>query len=252
MILLAPVGVVDIKGAHHAFKGRPQQGSASSEAVNGKSALSPAHEARAAMKTAIAETPKLGEAVPANLHRKVTSAVARGIDISSLLVLQSAEPSNIKIPTESWPGANGAPADSDLIFLDFGYSAKGGVPGGNGGGGKDKGGGDPTVLSKYVSGDEGGYNIEIIFKGSWTSDLQTAFINSAEQISDLIVGDIADVFYRGKTIDDIRIVAKLTDIDGPGGILGQAGPTAIRTDGYLPATAIMEFDVAFQYRAFGQ
>ena len=198
------------------------------------------------MKTAFAETPELGEAVPANPHDKVTSAIVLGIGIPSLLILQSAEPSDIEIPAESGPGANGAPADSDLIFLDFGYSAKGGVPGGNGGGGggKDKGGGDPTVLSKYVSGDEGGYNIEIIFKGSWTSDLQTAFINSAEQVSDLIVGDIADVVYRGKTIDDIRIVAKLTDIDGPGGILGQAGPTAIRTDGYLPATAIMEFDIA--------
>ena len=148
-------------------------------------------------------------------------------------------------PTESGPGAGGAPADSDLIFLDFDFSGKGGVPGGNGGGGK--GGGndsDPNVLSNYVSGDEGAYNIESNFKGSWTSDLQTAFVNASELISDLIVGDIADVFYRGKIIDDIRIDAKLTEIDGEGGILGQAGPTAIRTDGYLPATAIMEFDVA--------
>lgn len=154
----------------------------------------------------------------------------------------------ISFSAESGPAASGAPADSDLIFLDFGFSAKGGggKGGGNGGGGKDKGGGggDPDVLSKYVSGDEGGYNIEINFKGSWTADLQTAFITSSELISDLIVGDIADVFYRGKVIDDIRIDAKLTDIDGTGGILGQAGPTAIRTDGFLPATAIMEFDVA--------
>ncbi len=155
----------------------------------------------------------------------------------------------ISFSAESGPGASGAPADSDLIFLDFGASGKGGVPGGNGGGnggGKGGGGGgdDPNVLSQYVSGDDGGYNIEINFKGSWTADLQTAFITSSELISDLIVGDIADVFFRGKVIDDIRIDAKLTDIDGTGGILGQAGPTAIRTDGYLPATAIMEFDVA--------
>ena len=156
----------------------------------------------------------------------------------------------ISSAAESGPGAGGAPADSDLIFLDFGVSGTGGVPGGNGGGGgKDKGGGgggdgDSGVVSKYVSGDEGGYNIEINFKGSWTADLQTALINSAELISDLIVGDIADVFYRGKIIDDIRIDATLTDIDGIDGILGRAGPTAIRTDGYLPATAIMEFDVA--------
>ena len=221
----APVGVGNITGAHHAFKGRPQLGSASAETVKGKIADGPAHQARASIEAA-----NPGEAAPANLHGKVTSAVARGIDISSLLVLQSAEPSG-----------------SDLIFLDFEVSAKGGIPGGNGGGGggKDKGGGgDPTVLSTYTSGDAGGYNIEINFKGSWTSDLQAAFITSSEQLSALITGDIADVFYRGKIIDDIRIDVKLSDIDGEGGILGRAGPTAIRTDGYLPATAIMEFDIA--------
>ncbi|MCZ6607619.1 MAG: hypothetical protein O7A64_08135 [Alphaproteobacteria bacterium] len=158
----------------------------------------------------------------------------------------------ISSAAESGPGAGGAPADSDLIFLDFGVSGKGGVPGGNGngGGGKDKGGGDdPNVLSTYTSGDENKddsveYNIEINFKGSWTADLKEAFTLSADLISGLITEDIADVFWRGKIIDDIRIEAKLTEIDGEGDILGRAGPTAIRTDGFLPAVAIMEFDVA--------
>ncbi len=157
----------------------------------------------------------------------------------------------ISFSAESGPGASGAPADSDLIFLDLQFSAKGGIPGGNGGGGNGGGGkgggdkgGDDGVLSTYTSGPDGGYNIEINFKGSWTADLQTAVINSADLISDLITDDIFDVFYRGKIIDDIRIDAKLTEIDGPGFILGQAGPTAIRIDGGLPATAIMEFDVA--------
>ena len=36
----------------------------------------------------------------------------------------------------------------------------------------------------------------------------------------------------------------MKEIDGEGNILGQAGPTAIRTDGYLPATAVMQFDIA--------
>ena len=104
--------------------------------------------------------------------------------------------------------------------------------------------GDPDVLSSYLSGDPGGYNIEINFKGSWTFDLQQAFIDASELISDIILGDIGDVRYRGGIIDDIRIDAKLSDIDGVGNILGQAGPTAIRTADYLPATAIMEFDIA--------
>jgi len=121
-----------------------------------------------------------------------------------------------------------------------GGNGGGGKGGGNGGGG---GGGDGT-LSKYISGAEGGYNIEINFKGTWTVDLQQAFIDSSEFLSSTIVGDLADVFYRGKVIDDIKIDATLKEIDGEGGVLGQAGATAVRTSNYLPATAIMEFDVA--------
>ena len=46
----------------------------------------------------------------------------------------------------------------------------------------------------------------------------------------------------------------MKDIDGEGGILGQAGPTAIRTSNYLPATAVMQFDIAdaSAYNASGQ
>ena len=145
----------------------------------------------------------------------------------------------IPFAADGEPGAGDTPADSGLIFLDFAADARGGNGGGNGSGSED-----PNVLSEYISGDLGGFNIEIDFKGSWTVDLQSAFIDASGLISDLIVGDIADVFFRGKVIDDIRIDAKLSDIDGEGGILGRAGPTAIHTDGYLPATAVMEFDIA--------
>ena len=139
--------------------------------------------------------------------------------------------------------AVGAPEVMIVGGVDFakgGNGGGGGKPGGNGGGGS---GGDPNVLGSYTSG--GQYNIDIKFKGSdWTVDLQDAFIKSADLLSNIITADVSDVFFRGKVIDDIRIDAELTQIDGSGGILGQAGPTAIRTAGYLPATAIMQFDTA--------
>ncbi len=122
----------------------------------------------------------------------------------------------------------------DLIFLDLGSYARPSSPGGGNGGGKknkdssDSGDtSDPGVMSEYLSGPDGGYNIEIDFKGTWTATLQTAFIDSSEWISSFIVGDISDVRYRG-WIDYLRITAELVEIDGPGNILGQAGPTAIR------------------------
>jgi leishmanolysin len=142
----------------------------------------------------------------------------------------------------SYGGALNANDVRSVNVEDF---AKGGN-GGNGGGNGGNGGGEPGVLDKYTSGsnDGSGFNIEINFKGTWTVDLQQDFIDSSEFLSDTIVGDLADVFFRGKVIDDIRIDATLEEIDGEGGILGQAGATAIRTSNSLPATAIMEFDIA--------
>ncbi len=153
--------------------------------------------------------------------------------------------------------------ETDLTFLDFTPFAKpsgagGGKPdkgdgGGNNGGGR--GGGknkdpdptpdpEPTPLTGYTSGPEDGYNIELDFQGSWTLELQDAFIWAADLISTFITTDISDVFYQGQIIDDLLISSTLTAIDGSGGVLGQAGPTAIRTADSLPATAIMEFDSA--------
>ena len=140
---------------------------------------------------------------------------------------------------------------SDLIVLDFESFAKGGKPGGGGGG---SGGGDTggTTFPNYISGtslaNSQEFNIEIVFKGTWDQSYVDQFIKAADYITQYIKGDVQDVLFRGAVIDDLKITAEMTAIDGVGGILGQAGPTAIRgassTDAYLPATAIMQFDIA--------
>lgn len=107
------------------------------------------------------------------------------------------------------------------------------------------------ISDSYVSGDAGGFNIQIDFRGfNWTDDLKQGFIDAAELISDIILGDIADARVRGlgilrsNVVDDVRIDASLSNIDGAGGVLGQAGPTSYRTGSLLPATGVMEFDIA--------
>jgi hypothetical protein len=128
-----------------------------------------------------------------------------------------------------------------------------GRPSHAGGGGKRGGGGgnndDPEVLSSYTSGGspDTSYNITVKFKGGeWTADLQKAFIDASDWISSVIEADVIDAFFRGKVIDDLHIDATVQAIDGTGGVLGQAGPTAIRQAqyDYLPAKAAMTFDVA--------
>lgn len=171
-------------------------------------------------------------------------------DSSISLAASVSAGSSLAAFSEAFGGLTGM---SGLVFIDGQGAAKGGNGGGGGGGnGGGKGGGgnggngDGGVMDSYVSGnsDGSGFNIEIVFEGSWTAALQQSFVDASELISDIILGDIGDVFFRGKTIDDLRIEATLSDIDGSGGILGQAGPTAYRTADFLPAMGIMEFDTA--------
>jgi hypothetical protein len=124
-------------------------------------------------------------------------------------------------------------------------AAKGG---GHGGGG---GGGGGTTFAPYISGPSdpsAGYNIKIVFNGTWSQENHDIFVAAADQLTSIIAGEIPNVSVRSRgtitQVDDITITAELGAIDGPGGILGQAGPTSIRTGSYLPATATMQFDIA--------
>lgn len=136
----------------------------------------------------------------------------------------------------------------DITVLEPQLSgAKGGVPGPPSDGGGD--GDDGGVLTNYYSGSadlDAGYDIWIEFKGSdWTVDLQQAFKDAADYLTAVITDDIGGGGrYRGKTIDDVYISAEVKTIDGAGGVLGQAGPTALWTATELTAAGIMEFDVA--------
>ena len=96
----------------------------------------------------------------------------------------------------------------------------------------------------YTSGAPDAYNITLQFKGTWTVALQSVFIAAADRLSAVIIGDLPNVRVGGATVDDIIITAELLAIDGPGGVLGLAGPTALRTGSFLPAAATMRFDSA--------
>ena len=136
-----------------------------------------------------------------------------------------------------------------IIHTDHVAAAAKGGPGGGGGSG---GGGGTSSFSPYTSGPTdaaSGFNITIEFKGTWTQDYYDIFVAAADSLTALIRGDLPDVtVYGGKggprTVDDILITAELGNIDGLYGVLGQAGPTAVRTTGSLPATATMKFDIA--------
>ena len=128
-----------------------------------------------------------------------------------------------------------------LLFSAF-MDAKGGNGGSKGGPPAPQP--DPTPPDSFLSGDplvddSVEFNIRINFSGEWTDDLKDAFTSAANFLSALITNDIAPDGY-----DDITISAELTNIDGSGGILGQAGPTYIWNSNNLSSQAVMQFDVA--------
>jgi len=72
------------------------------------------------------------------------------------------------------------------------------------------------------------FTIEVRFLGGLTENQKNAFKAAANRWTTLVVGDLPSVQINGEMIDDILIEAQGRNIDGPGGILGQAGPTHMR------------------------
>ncbi|MCY3684139.1 MAG: fibronectin type III domain-containing protein, partial [Gemmatimonadetes bacterium] len=105
--------------------------------------------------------------------------------------------------------------------------------------------------------DPNAFNIEVIWVGSEPSAAHQAAFNAAvTRWENIITSDIPDVFVssdEGGTIDgvkifglvdDLRIYARLTNIDGPGETLGSAGPRETREQSKLPIVAQMKFDTS--------
>ncbi|QNM82761.1 hypothetical protein H8M03_12370 [Sphingomonas sabuli] len=137
-----------------------------------------------------------------------------------------------------------------VITVNDVASARGGNGGGGGNPNGGGGSGGGTSFSPYTSGpadSTAGFNITIVFNGTWTQELHDIFVLAADQLTSLIVGDLPNVSIRNRgtvtTVDDITITAELGQIDGLYGVLGQAGPTSVRTASSLPATAQMQFDI---------
>lgn len=99
------------------------------------------------------------------------------------------------------------------------------------------------------------FTIDIQFLGSGTPSQQAAFSAAKAKWEQVITGDLAN--FTGQlnasscgnptfngTIDDVLIYVDLVFIDGPGQILGAAGPCYIRTTGNLTILGYMKFDTA--------
>ena len=97
------------------------------------------------------------------------------------------------------------------------------------------------------------FDVELRFVLPGTVSQTRAFTDAANRWTGLITGDIEDFQLTttgegchepvNEIVDDLIIYVELTRIDGPGGVLGQAGPCFLRDDSLLPLSGIMRFDV---------
>jgi hypothetical protein len=106
-----------------------------------------------------------------------------------------------------------------------------------------------SAIAKRVADTENPFHIEVRFLGGLTEEQKQAFKDAADRWAEIIVGDLQDVqLSDGTQVDDVRIDAAGVDIDGPGRVLGRAGPRLLRPAGstheFLPILGTMEFDVA--------
>jgi subtilisin-like proprotein convertase family protein len=89
------------------------------------------------------------------------------------------------------------------------------------------------------------FNIQIDFKGGLNANQRAVFNLAAQRWSGIITSDLpAFNLPDGRQVDDLLIEARGIGIDGPGRVLGQAGPTFLRPDSMLPVSGIMSFDTA--------
>jgi hypothetical protein len=117
--------------------------------------------------------------------------------------------------------------------------------------------GSPVAFDATIN--PGGYTVTLRFLTGATPAQVAAFESARQRIEQVVTGDLSDVPLHltasqmlqcgggpalDETVDDLLILVRLQPIDGPGGILGQAGPCVVRDTGSLPVLGIMEFDTA--------
>lgn len=117
---------------------------------------------------------------------------------------------------------------------------------------------DVPVTVQGAAAPPGPFNIELVFIDCGSASQNAAFITAANRWMSIIGSELPDitfpandsiecpqeVFQRPGTVDDVKIYVSITDIDGPGSVLGAAGPCSVRV-GVPDTTTIvgqMRFD----------
>jgi len=108
-----------------------------------------------------------------------------------------------------------------------------------------------------ISPNDGSFEITLRYVGSPSARQQVAVSRAVKQWQRVITGDLTNVEISAQAgacfrnqpaiaeeVDDILIFVDFTYVDGPGGILGEAGPCFIRSESGLPVVGFLRIDNA--------
>ena len=101
------------------------------------------------------------------------------------------------------------------------------------------------------------FTIALRYLSAVTTEQRAVFEQSAARWRDIVLGELPDQQVIssagecfdtqpavGELVDDVLILVEIVSIDGPGGVLGSAGPCTLRSGTLLPAMGAMRFDQA--------
>ena len=100
------------------------------------------------------------------------------------------------------------------------------------------------------------FDIEFRYVSMVTTQQRAAFERGAERWKKVIIGDVPDINAArssfcgvknsalNEVVDDLVIFVELVEIDGPGEVLGSAGPCTVRSGSGIPIVGAMRFDLA--------
>ncbi len=117
-----------------------------------------------------------------------------------------------------------------------------------------------SLLASTTESTAGAFDIELVFINSGTATQNAVFTAAEVRWESFIQNDLPDVNFATSPIaadeciegqplidddvDDLRIYVDIVTIDGPFGVLAEAGPCLIRLGSSLPIVGSMRFDVA--------
>jgi hypothetical protein len=113
--------------------------------------------------------------------------------------------------------------------------------------------GSPITFTANATVSASNFNIKLTYLNTPTTEQQAAFESARLKWSTVVTGELSNFVLSNdsqcgttlnETVDDLLILVELDSIDGPGQVLGSAGPCLIRGSNKLTIVGTMTFDTA--------